>query len=110
MAHEGAMSTHNPSDDADAAGRRAAAQKARRFGLIATLVLAAVMTILTAFSQFDPFGAGVHLSIAFILGVGGAILLGVGLMALSFYSDRAGVDDGVVGMNDDHWDDADKAP
>lgn len=76
-------------------------KRAWRFGWIATAILVAIIAALAALSQFEVFGAGFHVNFALVLGVLGTILLGVGLMALSFYSDRSGADEGVLGMADD---------
>jgi uncharacterized integral membrane protein len=87
------------------AGRKSAAQRAWRFGAITTILLTVTIIVAAAATRLDIFSAGFHVSLAMILGVAGTILLGVGLMALSFYSDRSGVDDGVLGMNDETWGD-----
>lgn len=94
----------------DAGERRAAIRKAWRFGWIATAILVAFFVAFAAAARFEIFGAGFHLNLALILGVLGTILLGVGLMALSFYSDRSGVDDGVIGISRDEWSDNNREP
>ena len=83
--------------------RHDAARRAWRFGWIASAILVAIFAGLAAATRFEIFGAGFHVSFALVLGVLGTILLGVGLMALSFYSDRSGTDDGVIGMSRDEW-------
>lgn len=80
-----------------------AGRKAWRFGLIASGLLIGVMIVITIASRLPLFDAGFHVGFALVLGIVGTILLGVALMALTFYSDRAGVDDGVVGMSIDEW-------
>jgi len=93
----------NENQPGPAAGRRDAARDAWRFGWIASAILFAGFVAIAAASRFEFFGAGFHVSFALILGVFGTILLGVGLMALSFYSDRSGADDDVIDMSRDEW-------
>jgi len=88
--------TQAPADDPKAARR-----SALRFGAVATALLAALVGGFALLTRLEVFGAGFHANFALFLGVAGTIALGVGLMALSFYSDRSGVDDGVLGMGDD---------
>lgn len=95
-----------PTDDNTPKGppsRRDAARKAWRFGWIATTLLIAVMIAFAAVARLEIFGAGFHINFALILGVLGTTGLGVGLMALSFYSDRSGADDRVIDMSRDEW-------
>lgn len=92
------------------APRKIAARRAWRFGIITILILTVVIIAFAAATRLDIFSAGFHVSFAMILGIAGTILLGVGLMALSFYSDRSGVDDGVLGMSDDNWRDDQSPP
>jgi hypothetical protein len=80
-----------------------ARRRALRFAAIAAGVPAAAVIAFGAAARFEFFGAGFHVNVALALGVAGAILLGVGLMALSFYSDRSGADDAVLGMKEDVW-------
>ncbi len=87
------------------ARHKSAARRAWRFGAIATMLLTVTIAAVAAATRLDIFSAGFHVSLAMILGIAGTVLLGVGLMALSFYSDRSGVDDGVLGMNDENWGD-----
>lgn len=82
---------------------REAARKAWRFACIATGILVAVMIAFAGLMRFEVFGAGFSVNFALVLGVLGTILLGVGLMALSFYSDRSGADDSVINMSMDEW-------
>src|SRR5690606_3447791 len=63
------------------AKKSARARAIRFFGLASGLLFAAIGAIALAV-RFDFFGAGFHVNFAFILGVAGVILLGVGLMAL----------------------------
>ena len=83
-----------------AADRKDALKKALRFGALAAALLTALVIALALATRLEVFGAGFHVNFALILGVAGTILLGVGLMALSFYSDRSGVDDDVRGIGD----------
>ncbi len=83
------------------ADRKDALKRALRFGAVASALLAALVIGLALATRLEVFGAGFHVNFALILGVAGTILLGVGLMALSFYSERSGADDAVLGMRDD---------
>lgn len=83
-----------------AADRKDALKKALRFGALAAALLTALVIGFALATRLEVFGAGFHVNFALILGVAGTILLGVGLMALSFYSDRSGADDDVLGMGD----------
>ena len=76
----------------------AKAQAIRFFRLAAGLLFAAIGAIAFAV-RFEIFGAGFHVNFALLLGIAGTILLGVGLMALTFYSDRSGADDSVVNLD-----------
>lgn len=80
--------------------RRAARKRAFGFFRLASALLFAGVGALALAARFDFFGAGFHINLAAVFGVAATILLGVGLMALSFYSDRSGADDGVVNMDD----------
>ncbi|MFN0024874.1 MAG: hypothetical protein ACKVS5_13360 [Parvularculaceae bacterium] len=75
--------------------RNHALADARRFAVIAGVALAAAAATIVAVARFDFLGAGVHVNLAMVLGTLGAIALGVGLMGLTFYSNRSGVDDEV---------------
>jgi len=75
--------------------RRAALSSARRFGAIAATALVAAAAAIVAIVRFDFLGSGVHLNLAMALGALGTIGVGVGLMALTFYSSRSGLDDEV---------------
>ncbi len=75
--------------------RNHALRGARRFVVIAGFALAAAAATIVIVAQFDFLGAGVHVNLAMVLGTIGAIALGVGLMGLTFYSSRSGVDDEV---------------
>jgi hypothetical protein len=82
--------------------RRRAAKAARRFGAVAAGLLAASAIVIVALARFDFLGAGVHVNLAMLLGALGTIGVGVGLMALTFYSSRSGADDEVkTGAPDD---------
>ncbi len=82
--------------------RRAAQKAARRFGAFAAGSLVATAAGVVVAGQFDFLGAGFHLNLAMVLGTLGTIAMGVGLMALTFYSSRSGADDEVkTGAPDD---------
>ncbi|HBK92873.1 MAG TPA: hypothetical protein DDZ68_14495 [Parvularcula sp.] len=82
--------------------RRRAAAAARRFGAVAAGLLSAAAIAVVALARFDFLGAGVHVNLAMLLGALGTIGVGVGLMALTFYSSRSGADDEVkMGSPDD---------
>lgn len=100
------METSDKSGAPPLSDARVAAQKAWRFGWIATGLLVAIIAGLAAAMQLDVFGAGFHLNFALVLGVIGSILLGVGLMALSFYSDRSGADDRASVSSDERPDES----
>lgn len=75
---------------------------ARRFGAIAAGALFAISALVVVTAQFDFLDAGIHVNLAMLLGAVGAIGVGVGLMALTFYSSRSGADDEVkTGEMDD---------
>lgn len=78
-----------------AESRRRAAAAARRFGAVAAGLLAAAAIAIAAIARFDFLGAGFHVNLAMLLGAVGTIAIGVGLMALTFYSSRSGADDRV---------------
>jgi hypothetical protein len=74
--------------------RRNARRAARLFGFVAAGLIAGVAVIIAA-ARFDFFSAGFHVNFAMLLGAVGTIAVGVGLMALTFYSSRSGADDRV---------------
>lgn len=74
---------------------RAARRAALRFGAVAAGLIGAVMILIVGAGRFDFLGAGFHVNFAMILGVAGTIAVGVGLMALTFYSSRSGADEEV---------------
>ena len=55
--------------------------------------IGAVLVLAWAFGGIDTEGVSTHGIIAIILGTMFTVLVGVGLMALIFYSDRSGQDD-----------------
>ena len=61
-------------------------------GLVCLLVAAAAIALFQWF-KFDEVQMSGHGYVAMGLGVGFSLLLGVGLMALVFYSNRHGYDD-----------------
>lgn len=79
------------SDDKSCKARRAAL----RFSALSAGAVAAIAIGVVAIARFDFLGAGFHVNFALLLGAAGTIALGVGLMALSFYSSRSGTDDSV---------------
>lgn len=96
MAQKAAMTpTPTPADNPNDARK-----KALRFGALASALLASLVGGFALLTRLEVFGAGFHMNFALILGVAGTILLGVGLMALSFYSDRSGADDAVLGRDE----------
>ncbi len=68
-------------------------KKTARFFWLCTGLLGAIMAAFVLFSRFEIFDAGPHVVFAMFIGVALTILLGVGLMALAFHSDRSGIDD-----------------
>ena len=88
--------TLRPSD----ASRRSAARRSRRFALAVAGTLVAVALLLALGMRFEFVASGFHAPFAMALGVVFTALLGAGLMALSFYSSRAGYDDAVRGATD----------
>ncbi|MDZ7629077.1 MAG: hypothetical protein U5J99_11825 [Parvularculaceae bacterium] len=76
--------------------RARAAAAARRFGVVAAGLLAISAIVIVALARFDFLGAGFHVNLAMALGAAGTIAVGVGLMALTFYSSRSGSDDEIA--------------
>ena len=70
-----------------------AKRKSARFFLICSALVAAVVTVFAMAMRLDIFSAGPHVAFAMFVGVFFTIVLGVGLMALAFHSDDAGIDD-----------------
>lgn len=68
-------------------------RKSVRFFLICSALVAAVITVFAMAMRLDIFSAGPHVAFAMFAGVFFTITLGVGLMALAFHSDDAGIDD-----------------
>jgi hypothetical protein len=77
--------------DRDHGARRAAA----RFGAVAAMVIASAAILIVIAGRFDFLGGGFHVNFAMLLGAVGTIAVGVGLMALVFYSSRSGADERV---------------
>ncbi|MEM9234071.1 MAG: hypothetical protein AAGA69_07505 [Pseudomonadota bacterium] len=67
----------------------------RRFIFWSTGLLLAGVLIFIAITRMQVFAESAHAVFAIILGVGFTIALSVGLMALTFYSDRSGHDEDV---------------
>ncbi|MCB2114402.1 MAG: hypothetical protein KDD85_12780 [Parvularculaceae bacterium] len=80
-----------------------ARRRAVRFFQLACGALVGAISLVALAARFDFLGAGFHVNFALLLGVAGTILLGVGLMALSFYSNRSGADDAVLNKDDGAW-------
>ena len=102
--------TLNDQPPAGTGERRDAARKAWRFVWGVSGVLVALFALFAIATRFELFGAGVHVNFAIVLGVLGTILLGVGLMSLTFFSDRSGADDEVINLNADEWNDTNREP
>ncbi len=64
-----------------------------RFFVICSILIAAVISIFAVAMRLEIFSAGPHVVFAMFAGVFFTIVLGVGLMALAFHSDDAGIDD-----------------
>ncbi len=63
------------------------------FVTVTSLSLLGVMAIVVLFARLDALTASPHITFALFLGVVATIAVGVGLMALVFYSDRSGHDE-----------------
>ena len=63
------------------------------YSLACSGAIGAVLVLAWMFGGFDTAGVSTHGIIAIILGTMLTVLVGVGLMALIFYSDRSGQDD-----------------
>ena len=63
------------------------------FSLCCSGVIGAVLLLAWVFGGFDTEGISTHGVIAIVLGTMLTVFVGVGLMALVFYSDRSGQDD-----------------
>ncbi len=83
---------HEPNHD-DAPNDDEAPKAAGRLALYAGGGLFLLMAIFPFVFRLEIFDSGVHIPFAMFLGVVGTIVLGVGLMALTFYSARSGRDD-----------------
>jgi hypothetical protein len=83
--------------DRDQSARRSAA----RFGALAAMLIAGAAILIVIAGRFEFLGAGFHVNLAMLLGAVGTIAVGVGLMALVFYSSRSGADERV---KSDAWD------
>lgn len=75
--------------------KRVAQNAARRFGAVAAGALITVAALIVAAARFDFLSAGFHVNLAMLFGALGTIGVGVGLMALTFYSSRSGADEDV---------------
>lgn len=77
-------------DQPNDAERRTANRRASVMSALAAAALLAVVIIAAVFAlDLEVFSAGPHAILAIVLGFAGTILLGVGLMALSFHSSRS---------------------
>jgi hypothetical protein len=63
------------------------------FSLYCSGAIGAVLVLAWVFGGFDTEGISTHGKIAIVLGTMFTVFVGVGLMALVFYSDRSGQDD-----------------
>ncbi len=81
----------------EANDRLSARAAARRFGVIAAATVTIIAALVLATAGFDFLGAGFHVNLAMLLGIIGTIGVGVGLMALTFYSSRSGADEKIGG-------------
>ncbi|HZF35620.1 MAG TPA: hypothetical protein VE914_17620 [Candidatus Angelobacter sp.] len=63
------------------------------FSLYCSGAIGAVLALAWVFGGFDTEGISTHGIIAIVLGTMFTVFVGVGLMALVFYSDRSGQDD-----------------
>lgn len=88
-----------PTIDPPPSDQPAARKRAVRTALIAGGGVVVVMAGLALAAGLNLWSTGVHGTIALVLGVVATTGLGAGLMALSFYSSRAGVDE-AVGMDE----------
>jgi len=68
-----------------------------RFVLICAGVIAALLAVVWAVDGLSGLGLSVHGMVALSLGILLSVGLGVGLMALVFYSNRTGQDDAAGG-------------
>jgi hypothetical protein len=59
------------------------------------MVIASAAILIVIAGRFDFLGGGFHVNFAMLLGAVGTIAVGVGLMALVFYSSRSGADERV---------------
>lgn len=59
------------------------------------MLIAGAAVLIVIAGRFDFLGAGFHVNFAMLLGAVGTIAVGVGLMALVFYSSRSGADEEV---------------
>lgn len=75
-------------------GKRSATDEFRR--MIKWIALVAVLMVAGALAYIDAMGdLSLHIVIATILGVFFSVLLGCGLFALAFFSDKSGHDENV---------------
>ena len=71
------------------------------YSLACSGAIGALLAIAGLFGGFDTEGVSTHGIIAIVLGTMFTVLVGVGLMALIFYSNRSGRDETVGG---EHYD------
>ncbi|MEL6361699.1 MAG: hypothetical protein AAFR21_11495 [Pseudomonadota bacterium] len=71
-----------------------------RFFLICSGLLLAVMAAFPILFPLEIFHSNPHIIFAMFLGVFFTIVLGVGLMALAFYSARSGMDDSTIDLDE----------
>lgn len=85
----------------DDARQKQAARRGWRFVIVLSGAIIAIAAATTLFARFEFASSGFHAPFAMALGVVFTALLGAGLMALSFYSSKAGFDDAARGMGED---------
>ena len=90
-------------DDGSAlkAQRQQAARRGWRFAAALSAAIILIIAAATGLARFEFAYSGFHAPFAMALGVVFTALLGAGLMALSFYSSKAGFDDEARGMGED---------
>jgi hypothetical protein len=71
-----------------------------RFVLLSVGVVVALLVVVWAVNGLSGLGLSIHGMIALSLGIILSVGLGVGLMALVFYSNRSGQDDAASGGDD----------
>ena len=65
------------------------------FVVMAVLLVGAILFAVSIWNSLEGVELGGHGTAALLLGVGFSLVIGIGLMALVFYSSRSGHDDDV---------------